>query len=285
MPRADWSEVRNVKVWLPSAQEQEAIADYLDRETAQIDAFIAKNEELIALLTERRFAMVKFAVTNGVGSPTTMVNSGVEWIGEIPAHWEIRPLRWTVNMKTGSTPSGENVFSDEPGAQWIRPDDIDTTGAGSVATRWLTPFGASQGKATKSGDTLLCTIGATIGKVGRVDDDGIFFNQQITSLSWSMDPNFLFWAMVGARDAIKGLSVGNTLPILNNDKLATLRIPVPPMSEQKRIVQRISSQTSRVDNSIETAHHAIELAKERRAALISAAVTGKIDVSKEASAI
>lgn len=93
-----------------------------------------------------------------------------------------------------------------------------------------------------------------------------------------MNDEFLYWTFVAAREAVASLSVGNTLPILNNDKLATLRIPVPPMDEQGAIVDYIRAQATRIDAAIKTAHRGVELARERRAALVSAAVTGKIDV-------
>ncbi|WP_460775103.1 restriction endonuclease subunit S [Microbacterium sp. GXF7504] len=265
------------RVPAPRVEVQRAIADYLDRETAQIDAFIAKNEELIALLTERRAAVIADAATGGVRQEARLVDSGVDWIGSIPANWDVRPLRWSARIRTGTTPSGDMVFADEPGEPWIRPDDLDVSGAASVASRWLTPEGATQGRPAVPGATLVCTIGATLGKSGRIERAS-YFNQQITSVSWALNDEFLYWVFVAAREAVARLSVGNTLPILNNDKLATLRIPVPPVEEQGVIVDYIRAQTTRIDAAIQTAHRGVALARERRAALISAAVTGKIDV-------
>ncbi|GEK87911.1 restriction endonuclease subunit S [Microbacterium aerolatum] len=278
MPRADWTQVRNTKVWVPGVTEQRAIADYLDRETAQIDAFIAKNEELIALLTERRAAIVAYLITGkGAVGSAERIDSGVDWIGTIPSHWEVRPLRWSARIRTGTTPSGDSVFADEPGQPWIRPDDLDVSGGPSIASRWLTENGAAQGKPAAAGSTLLCTIGATLGKAGRVTR-AVYFNQQITALKWALNDEFLFWAFAAARAAVVRLSVGNTLPILNNEKLAGLRIPVPPLEEQSLVVGRIKEQTARLDAAIDTARRGVVLARERRAALISAAVTGKIDL-------
>lgn len=271
------SSLAQVDVPLAPLDEQRAIADYLDWETAQIDAFIAKNEELITLLTERRAAVIADAVTGGVGQKTSPVDSGVDWIGSIPSHWEVRPLRWSARVKTGTTPSGELIFADEPGEPWIRPDDLDVSGRASVASRWLTREGAAQGRPAAPGSTLVCTIGATVGKSGWIEGAS-FFNQQITSVNWTLNDEFLYWTFVAAREAVASLSVGNTLPILNNDKLATLRIPVPPMDEQGAIVDYIRAQATRIDAAIKTAHRGVELARERRAALVSAAVSGKIDV-------
>lgn len=272
-----WSDMKSIKIPVPPEPEQRAIADYLDRETAQIDAFIAKNEELITLLTERRAAVIADAATGGVRQEARLVDSGVDWIGSIPANWDVRPLRWSARIRTGTTPSGDMVFADEPGEPWIRPDDLDVSGAASVASRWLTPEGATQGRPAVPGATLVCTIGATLGKSGRIERAS-YFNQQITSVSWALNDEFLYWVFVAAREAVARLSVGNTLPILNNDKLATLRIPVPPVEEQGVIVDYIRAQTTRIDAAIQTAHRGVALARERRAALISAAVTGKIDV-------
>lgn len=268
-------------VAVPPLDVQRAIADYLDRETAQIDAFIAKNEELITLLTERRAAVIADAATGGVRQEARLVDSGVDWIGSIPTNWDVRPLRWSARIRTGTTPSGDMVFADDPGEPWIRPDDLDVSGTASVASRWLTPEGATQGRPAVPGATLVCTIGATLGKSGRIERAS-YFNQQITSVSWALNDEFLYWVFVAAREAVARLSVGNTLPILNNDKLATLRIPVPPVEEQGVIVDYIRAQTTRIDAAIQTAHRGVALARERRAALISAAVTGKIDVGVDA---
>jgi len=277
LPSMTATAIKAARIDLPPLGEQRAIADYLDRETAQIDAFIAKNEELIALLTERRAAVIADAATGGVRQEARLVDSGVDWIGSIPANWDVRPLRWSARIRTGTTPSGDMVFADEPGEPWIRPDDLDVSGAASVASRWLTPEGATQGRPAVPGATLVCTIGATLGKSGRIERAS-YFNQQITSVSWALNDEFLYWVFVAAREAVARLSVGNTLPILNNDKLATLRIPVPPVEEQGVIVDYIRAQTTRIDAAIQTAHRGVALARERRAALISAAVTGKIDV-------
>lgn len=270
-------EFREMRVPLRELEEQRVIADYLDRETAQIDAFIAKNEELITLLTERRAGIIANTVTSGVGQNVSLVESDVDWIGPTPSHWEVRPLRWSARIRTGTTPAGERVFADEPGEPWIRPDDLDVSGSASVASRWLTPEGAAQGRPAAPGATLVCTIGATLGKAGRVETAS-YFNQQITSVKWTLNDEFLFWLFVAAREPLARLSVGNTLPILNNDKLAGLRIPVPPRGEQGQIVDYIRAQTARIDAATKTARRGIELARERRAALISAAVTGKINV-------
>ncbi|MDO8382811.1 MAG: restriction endonuclease subunit S [Microbacterium sp.] len=270
-------EFRRLRISAPHVEEQRAIADYLDRETAQIDALIAKNQELIILLTERRAAMIVDAVTRGVQIGSTLVDSGVDWIGATPSHWEVRPLRWSARIRTGTTPSGDSVFAEEPGEPWIRPDDLDVSGSASVASRWLSKDGAAQGRPAAAGATLVCTIGATLGKAGRIRHVS-YFNQQITSVKWTMDDDYLFWVFSAARKAVARLSVGNTLPILNNDKLATLRIPVPPVEEQSQIVEYIRVETQRIDTALLTARRGVELARERRAALISAAVTGNIDV-------
>lgn len=265
----------------PSIAVQRVAADFLDRETAQIDAFIAKNEELIALLIERREGAVAKAVTQGVSIGPTLRSCGVAWIGAVPTHWDVRPLRWAARMRTGTTPTGENVFAEDPGEPWFRPDDLDLTGAPSMATRWLSPAAAEQGKPAPAGSTLVCSIGATVGKAGRIIE-AAYFNQQITAVWWNMNSEYLYWALSAARSAMKGLSVGNTLPILNNSKLGELRLPVPPEAEQIAIVAELRVQTDQIDAAIATAQRSTDLARERRAALISAAVTGKIDVGVSA---
>jgi type I restriction enzyme S subunit len=281
LPSMTSTAIKAAPIVVPPMVEQRAIADFLDRETAQIDAFIAKNEELITLLTERREGAVAKAVTQGVSIGPTLRSCGVAWIGAVPTHWDVRPLRWAARMRTGTTPTGENVFAEDPGEPWFRPDDLDLTGAPSMATRWLSPAAAEQGKPAPAGSTLVCTIGATVGKAGRIIE-AAYFNQQITAVWWNMNSEYLYWALSAARSALKGLSVGNTLPILNNSKLGELRLPVPPEAEQIAIVAELRVQTDQIDAAIATAQRSTDLARERRAALISAAVTGKIDVGVSA---
>lgn len=119
MPRADWGEIRNIKVWAPPLPEQRAIADYLDRETAQIDAFIAKNEELITLLTERRAAVIARAVTKGIDDAAELKPSGVPALGSIPTGWAVRRVRNVGRAIIGLTYAPEDICGEDDGGTLV----------------------------------------------------------------------------------------------------------------------------------------------------------------------
>lgn len=282
-PAINASDLVRVKLPVPPPQEQLAIAAFLDCETAEIDTFIAHQKELIVLLAERRAAVIKRAVTKGLDRSAVMKDSGLEWLGAVPAQWKLVPLRWKSRLITGITPATtepEYYSEDESDFHWIRPEDLNESGAPTTATKYLSERGEGQVRHLMPESVLLCCIGATLGKVGITDREAST-NQQITAVvSTYWNGKYLFYSMQSARQEIEALSVGNTIPILNNSKLGALRLPHPEIDEQKSIAAYLDGETAEIDAAISDAKKAIDLSKERRAALISAAVTGKIDVRK-----
>lgn len=267
---------RTTPLLVPPVEEQRAIAEFLDRETAQIDNLIAKQEQLIATLGERRTALIRESISMGLKSDAERRWSGVDWLGDIPDHWRAMPLKWCAKLQTGSTPKDE-VFSDNETAPWLRPDDLDETGIPSSATRYFSAQAVAALPPARAGATLLCGIGATLGKVGLVAEK-VYFNQQITSVTSKARDKFMFYVLLAAKGELKALSVGNTLQILNNERLGSLMVPLPPDNEQDSIVEHLDRQTGRIDRLVSASSQAVTLLQERRQALISAAVTGKIDV-------
>lgn len=276
MPRADWSEVRNVKVWLPSAQEQEAIADYLDRETAQIDAFIAKNEELIALIIEHRSTVID-----------RLLSDSMQHADVVKLNWELSFL----NGDRGSTYPSRDEFV-ESGVPFINAGHLVDGSLSYEHMNYVSPekFAEMGGAKLKEDDLLFCLRGS-VGKLG------LFTGRETGALASSlvaMRPrtgriSMPYLAAVleskRAQDLIDLAQTGSAQPNLSVEQLSQFRFPMPNANTQLETVNRIAEIRQRSTSSLATAQRAIELAKERRAALISAAVTGKIDVSKEASAI
>lgn len=278
-PAVNASDIGNVKVWAPPLIEQRSIADFLDRETAQIDAMVDAQQRLVALLEERRNAAVKRAVFRGVRSDP-LRPSGVEWIGDVPAHWQVLPLRRFAQFTTGITPPTEdeaNYEAETNGRPWIRPEDLEPTGRPTVASRHLSPEGWDTVRPVPAGSILVCCIGATLGKVG-ITNVVAATNQQITAVTSSADDRYVFHALSASHQGLRLLSTGNTLPILNNDRLASIPVPIPPRDEQHEIAAYLDRSNMQTDALITRARVSIDLMKERRAALISAAVTGRIDV-------
>lgn len=261
------ADLRELVVPLPPFEEQRAIADYLDRETAQIDAFIAKNEELITLLTERRASSV------------------VELIGKhdtIPLKRLVSPKR---PLTYGILQCGEPV---ESGVPYIGPSDLPGEGASPTleSLRRTTPeIAAAYGRSVLEGGDIVVSIGPAFGRVGLLSTDlkGANLTQdtvRVATMSPKIDANYLVWVLSSriANDFWDYEILGATFRRLNLGTLGETPIPYPPLDEQRRIAVAIAEAVAKVDSAIGVARRAVELARERRAALISAAVTGKIDV-------
>lgn len=248
--------------------EQCGIADYLDRETAQIDALVAKQEEFVKILQERRTATIDQAI-NTVDSPTIQLR---------------RALRY---LTSGSRGWGD--YYAEVGERFLR---IGNLSRGSLSLRGGVqkvnlPVGVTEGARTRLrvGD-LLFSITAYIGSVAVVDDpewvDG--YVSQHVALSRldqrRIDPHFVGWVMLSTagQDQLKQGAAGGTKIQLALDDIRKLEVPVPSLQDQCRIAKSLDQQTSRIDSLIAKAEEHIALAKERRSALITAAVTGQIDV-------
>lgn len=272
---------------VPPVAEQRAIADFLDRETAQIDAFIAKNEELITLLTERRTNTVRVATSVGVQQNPQVVDSGVAEIGKIAAGWRMMRLSLLFGSTgSGTTPPPEFVVDfDDADFPWVTTGELRetriTTTLRGISKQTLATTPAL--KLHPKGSLLLAMYGATIGRTAILDVDAAS-NQAVCALSRprGCDVQFVEYALQASRERLILDAVGGGQPNINQEAVRAFRIPVPPLDEQHAIVRRIRDEAERTDEAIETARRGVELARERRAALISAAVTGRIDVGVSA---
>lgn len=273
------SSLLSVMTPVPHPAEQAAIAAFLDRETGKIDALLEAQKRLIELLKEKRQAVISHAVTKGLDPAAPMKEAGVEWLGQVPAHWEVKPLRSFAKLVTGLTPPSEDTSlyaDDAEGHPWLRPEDLDEQGLPSTASRTLTDEGIALCRSVQARSSLVCCIG-TIGKVGFVKEP-VATNQQITAIQPSARHRFIYHALIAARAEMEASAVGNVLRILNSARLGNIHLPLPPLGEADAISAHIDCLTAVTDELCDHAEAAIVLLKERRAALISAAVTGKIDV-------
>lgn len=282
VPHLFQRDINRIRIPFPPKSEQGAIADYLDRETAQIDTLIAEQEQIIALLRERREAVISHAVTKGLGARCPLLASGITWLGDIPATWTVRALRRCGHLLTGSTPpTGEGGhYAEAPNQRpWVRPQDLT---ADTQASAWLTPEGWRHVRPVPAGTVLVGCIAYSLGSVGHTRVETTT-NQQITSIVPKEDGRYLYYVMLAARDELWASSHMNRVPILNNERLGAIRIPVPPIGEQRLIADYLDEQTAKIDTLIGESERLIELGKERRSALITAAVTGQLDVSERAA--
>jgi len=271
----------------PALVEQRVIADFLDRETAQIDAFIAKNEELIALLTERRATVIRNATTTGIGYHDDLVDSGDEQVGSIPTRWRMLRLSFLFgSTASGTTPASEQILdADHADVPWVTTGELreaQITGTlRGVSAEILATTPAL--RLHPEGALLIAMYGATIGRTAILRVPAAS-NQAVCALSrpTGCDVEYVELALQASRERLRLKAVGGGQPNINQETVRAFRIPVPPLEEQRAIVAYVKEQTAHINAAMANAMRCADLARERRAALISAAVTGKIDVGVSA---
>ncbi|MBK7953612.1 MAG: restriction endonuclease subunit S [Candidatus Accumulibacter sp.] len=292
MPRADWDFVGNMPIPVPQIPQQRAIADYLDRETARLDALVAAKERVLGLLAEKRRALIARAVTRGLDPRAPLRDSGIPWLGEIPAHWETWKLRHVSFVGNGSTPNRDNA------AYWVEG-----------AIPWLNSAVVNHEEVTASDQFVTATAqrechlplvkpgSVLVGITGQGKTRGsavvLSFEATINQHLAFITPNagvlnawFLRWALFAAYDFLRSISddAGGTKGALTCEAVAALHVPLPPLNDQRAIVAYVAVETIKLDALRAATERTIALLKERRAALIAAAVTGKICfVNEEAS--
>ena len=284
--RVPESFVTNLKHPIPPLPEQRAITAFLDRETAKIDALVSKKERLIDLLREKRNALISHAVTKGLDPDVPMKDSGAEWLGEIPAHWEVRRLKYlaTVNDEAlpETTPPGLGIT-------YVDIGNVDPV-EGITGTEDLV-FGDAPSRArriVRKGDVIISTVRTYLKAIAKIEHTGA---NLIVSTGFAvirprqLDDGFVARALSSPYfvDRVVAHSVGVGYPAINADDLACLSITFPPLPEQRSITAFLDHETAKLDALAARIEEAIARLKELRIALISAAVTGQIDVRGEAA--
>ena len=265
----------------PPLPEQQAIAAFLDRKTGRIDALIEKKQRLLELLAEQRTALISRAVTRGLDATVKLKPSGVEWLGDVPEHWGVFPLRRVVlSVKTGGTPTGaEDSAFDDDGFNWYSPSDFSDAIVLGKSNRALSEDGKREVRIFPPKTVMLVGIGATIGKVGVAMSESSC-NQQINGIVCGnpLHPEFATYYLKTMREFIVKCGKYTTLPIINQDETKNLIFTLPPISEQQTIATFLDHEMAKIDTLSAKVVTVIERLKEYRTALISSAVTGKIDV-------
>lgn len=268
---------------VPSVEEQTAIAEFLDRETGKIDELVAEQRRLIELLKEKRQAVISHAVTKGLNPNAPTKPSGIEWLGDVPKHWDVLSLRRVASsVQTGGTPSSVMPADEVPeGLVWYTPGDFCESLRLSASARMLAPevIASGEAKIFPPRSVLVVSIGATLGKVGFADGVSAA-NQQINAVvpNEKIDGYFCAYSLSSKAEVMRFVSNASTIGIMNQEKTKDIWLAVPPMSEQHAITEHLDTEAAKLDALTAEAERAIELLQERRTALISAAVTGKIDV-------
>lgn len=276
---------------LPPVDEQQTIARFLDAKTAQIDALVAQKRQLIAKLKEKRQALIARTVTRGLPPEAAkaaglepnpeMKDSGGDWLGDVPKRWQVLPLRRLIKfVKTGNTPSGaEDHHFEEGGFNWYSPSDFSEDIYLGQANRALSSDGKAEVRIFPGKTVMFVGIGATIGKVGLARGESSC-NQQINAIGCGakLDPVFATYYLKILRDFIVKCGKFTTLPIINQDETKNLIFTVPPLSEQTAIAAYLDRETAKIDRLMTQIVEAISRLTEYRQAVITSAVTGKIDV-------
>src|SRR5699024_1728812 len=257
-PRLSTWDLLRIKWFLPGVESQTRIADFLDRETAEIDAFIADQEHLFNLLKLRFDAQIS------------------EQFRCIKASSK---LKFFAKLVTGVTPSEKVRHEDFTGFPWIRPGDIAIDQREIIASLHLDEMATDTPPLIPGDSPFIVGIGATIGNTG-FSAHPFTTNQQLTSaIPRNIDPVFLYYVLRNSKQWIISNSSGTTLPLINNSTLGNLPVPILPLEEQRSVSKYLDLAMEELRDLQKEISLSIELSKERLSALISAAVTGQIDVS------
>ncbi|HCB0076958.1 restriction endonuclease subunit S [Klebsiella variicola] len=285
IPHVNGDELKSISFGIPSFCEQKQIAVFLDHETAKIDNLIEKQQQLIELLKEKRQAVISHAVTKGLNPDVPMKDSGVEWLGEVPEHWGITKLKWVGRTTSGGTPTTSKfeIYYEDGHIPWIRTTDLNN------GELFDTPIKITL-KAVNDTACSILPVGSVLlgmyGGAGSIGKHAILrfestINQAVCGVlpCRRILPDFLhkyyefyrpFW-MVDAAGTRKDPNIGQ-------DNIKEGTILIPPFEEQVEINNHIDNMRNIYECIIENALEGVDLLQERRTALISAAVTGKIDV-------
>lgn len=268
---------------LPSEEEQSLIANFLDKKTALIDEAISIKEQQISLLKERKQIIIQQAVTQGLDPNVPMKDSGVDWIGKVPAHWEVKKMKFIFDsIQTGTTPVTSEPKYFDGDVDWYNPKDLNA-GYLDKSEKTISELAIKHGQAKIfPGDSVLIVgIGATCGKTAYLKSSSAF-NQQITGFSSRHENAEFMYYLISIYSSVM-LKVANytTLPILNNEFFKHFLLPCPSKIEQDRIVGFLRIETLKFEKTIEIQLQQIERLKEYKTTLINSAVTGKIKITPE----
>lgn len=267
--------------FVPPKKEQDKIVNFLNSESTKITHFIQTKQRFIELLKEQRQSIITNAVTKGIDEVVKMKETGIDWMPQIPEHWEVRKIsRIFSGISSGTTPESSNMTYYENGhINWINTGDLNDgiliECKYKVTKKALKEYPTL--KVYPTGTILVAMYGATIGKVSLLEIEGCT-NQACCAL-YDSDiyfNEFSLYSILASKEAIINESYGGGQPNISQDVIRRFKLPIPEKQEQKRIVEYIKTETKCLDIAIGKAEREIELIKEYREAMIAEAVTGKM---------
>ena len=280
-----YDDMKWLQIACPSIEEQAQIAHFLDHETAKINALIREQERLIELLQEKRQAVISHAVTKGLDPDVPMKDSGVQWLGEVPAHWEVAALKHLViePLKYGANEAAGDSNLDNP--RFVRITDVTTEGTLREDTYRSLPPDVAAPYMLSEGDILLARSGATVGKAfiyRRAWGQCCFAGYLIKASAdqEKVSPDFVYFVLQSSSywQYIGQEQIQATIQNVSAERYGNFVLTFPTLHEQKSIIEYLQSKLDEYAGLLDVSKKTVKLLIERRSALISAAVTGKIDV-------
>jgi len=286
-PAVNAAEIGTLPIPLPTDDEQRAIADFLDRETAKIDTLVAKKRLLIERLKEKRTALISRTVTRGLPPDAAraasldphpkLKPSGIDWLGDVPEHWTITKGRFAGTLLGSMAITEDNISEDEEGTPYAKVDDLNYVDSTLLLN--TTKLSVSGVASRRRRMLLFPKRGAAIFTNKVVIADGPYLfdsNLMGWEISHRADLKFMAYCLMARR--LDDLADVSSVPQINNKHINPAHFPGPPLSEQRAIADFLDGETAKIDDMVAKVEAAIDRLQEYRTALITAAVTGKIDV-------
>ena len=274
-----WSDIYKMELLIPPCNEQQKIADFLDKKTAQLDKAKALLEEQIQKLKDYRASLIYETVTKGLDKTVPMKDSGIDWIGQVPGGWGVKRLKDYVDFQTGTTPPQSiGVNQERKGVRWFKPGDFSDESVDlTSAENYITSEVVIQQKLSVYPEKTILVVGiASIGKVGYSENHS-YSNQQITALKMTgqIFPKYLAYLMFSSGQYIRETALYTIVPIINNQYLSSLKIVLPNRVVQETIVEYLDKKIGQINKMIVIKNEQIKNINKQRQTLIYDYVTGK----------
>ncbi len=260
-----YADMRTIMIPVPTEDEQQQISRYLDWQTSKVDKFIKAKKKLIALLKEQKQNVINEAVTKGINPDVEMKDSGIEWLGEIPTHWEVLPLRWHLKIASGEFRAGDLIRM-EKSKEYAYP----VIGGNGV-------LGYTNSSNSNPNTIVIGRVGALCGNVHLIDESA-WITDNALRLSKIRRFRKDYFALQLRTMNLNKLSKANAQPLITGGVVKAQKAVCPPEGEQEKIVAHIEKETALIDKTIARTEREIELIQEYRTRLVSDVVTGKVDV-------
>lgn len=285
LPILNQSSTGLIDIVLPPLPEQDSIVRYLDSATSEIDKAIAMQQKMIDLLNERKQIIIQNAVTKGLDENVEMKESGVEWIGRIPKHWEVSKLKYIIKepLKYGANEASDYIDYSCP--RYIRITDIDSNGKLKEDTFRSLPRDKAEPYLLSKGDILFARSGATVGKAFLFEEEykacyaGYLIKASLDNKKALSKFVFLYTQTLAYQRWKESIFIQATIQNISGEKYSNMQIAIPPISEQKRIIDCLLPRLNGFDTAITNCQRQITLLQERKQIIINEVVTGKVRVS------